>query len=207
MALISAAILGLAAMTSAVIANTVVPRSQYQQQDFESSEAAINRLYQSQEAATARQFSAEEAQKQRDFEKEMASTQYQRAIADMKAAGINPASIGMTSPAAVPSGAAASAGSVPQGSMGHSGIANQNVNYISSLFNSAVEYTMAKDRNFTNETIANMYASNAAQMRHASDLIRKTAYDYRTDRWAKQSKEFQNSRINKDIDNMNFNNL
>lgn len=221
MALITAALLGLAGLASAVIANTVVPRSQIQNQDWQSAEAEINRQFQSEEAQTARQFNAEqadiarefsasEAQKQRDYEKMMSDTSIQRQIADMKAAGINPASIGLLGGASTPSAAAASsfgasAGSVPSGSM-VSG-APTNTGYMMNLYNSAVQAAMAKDKNFTNQSIAEMYATNSRQMKAASDMIRKTAYDYRTDRWAKQSKEFQNSRINRDIDNMNFNEL
>lgn len=37
-----------------------------------------------------RAWNAEQAQKQMDFQREMANTQYQRAAADMKAAGLNP---------------------------------------------------------------------------------------------------------------------
>lgn len=203
MALITAALLGLAALTSAVVANTVVPRSQTQNQDWESSEAAINRQFQSQEAQTARLFNAEEAQKQRDFEKQMSDTSIQRQVADMQAAGINPASIGLLGGASTPSAQAASFGSAPSGSM-VSG-SPTNTGYMMNLYNSAVQAAMAKDKNFTNQSIAEMYATNSRQMRQASDLIRKTAYDYRTDRWSKQSKDFQNSRINNDIENMKMN--
>ena len=64
---------------------------------------------------TQNAFNAQEAQKQRDFEANMSNTQYQRGVADMRAAGINPALAMSTGGASVPSGAAASAGSSPNG--------------------------------------------------------------------------------------------
>ena len=57
----------------------------------------------------ANQFTADEAQKQRDWEQYMSDTAYQRQVADMRAAGINPAmAMHNGSGASTPSGAAGS---------------------------------------------------------------------------------------------------
>lgn len=56
-------------------------------------------------------FNASEAQKQRDWEQEMSNTAYQRASADMSAAGFNPALMFQQGGASTPSGSAARSGS------------------------------------------------------------------------------------------------
>ena len=65
----------------------------------------------------ANAFSALEAEKQRDYETLMSNTAYQRAMADAKAAGINPALIYGQGGASTPSGSAAHSAysSVPAG--------------------------------------------------------------------------------------------
>lgn len=67
-------------------------------------------LFTAEQNAIARQFNASQAEQQMAFQERMAGSQYQRAVSDMQAAGVNPALAMSQGGNVAPSGAAASSG-------------------------------------------------------------------------------------------------
>lgn len=97
--------------------------SGYSTWKYQTSGDAARNAYNSLEAERARTYNSAEAAKQRDWEQYMSNSAYQRAVNDMKAAGINPAMAfgGGANAASVPSGASGSASAATSAASGGSG--------------------------------------------------------------------------------------
>lgn len=70
-------------------------------------EAVENRLFNADEAAKARDFAAAEAQKNRDWQETMSNTAWQRTVADLQKAGLNPILAFQQGSASTPTGSSA----------------------------------------------------------------------------------------------------
>ncbi|WNK15019.1 MAG: DNA pilot protein [Microvirus sp.] len=86
--------------------------------NYNTEEAQRNRIFNHDEAETARYYNQLEAQKARDFSEKMSSSAYQRSVADMRKAGINPMLSIMNGGASTPQGSQASSGAA-SGSPAH----------------------------------------------------------------------------------------
>lgn len=82
---------------------------------FSSSEAEKNRLFQAGQTSAAMQFESDQAKRAMDFSERMSNTTYQRAVSDLKAAGLNPilayGHLGTSAPAGFAGAGSAASGS------------------------------------------------------------------------------------------------
>jgi len=103
------------------MSNSANAEQAFLDREFQGQQARDQRQFSHEEAGTQRNWASEEAAKARGFTEEMSSTAYQRQVADMTKAGINPMLAIMkgggasTPSASAPSGASASPGGLPGG--------------------------------------------------------------------------------------------
>jgi len=116
--LIKSIVPGLASSAGAGLLNRVfgLSKAENQQNAFNANEAAKNRQFQAMQAENQNAFNASQAQLNRDFQAEQSATQWQRGVADMRAAGLNPALAYGQGGASAMSGSAASSAGLPAGS-------------------------------------------------------------------------------------------
>lgn len=108
---------------------------------FEAEQAKLNRDFQLSSAEAAMKFEADQAKIARDWEAQMSNTAYQRAVKDLKAAGLNPILAyqqgGASTPTAVSASGFQASGDSASGKQANITLARDGLKMLNNMFNSA----------------------------------------------------------------------